>query len=248
MFHIVILLILLIILVYAIKNKPINPTYRTTTSERIIAGGSGTQERQSGLLYTYRFVKSNGISERDQQEFETQSREILRNSGWNEKHAIKEDPIGGQITIKLVPAAEMDKKRHITDKDDNGEIIRFSYTYQTPNEPPLIEIDELNWKNGVPRSKMSLKEYREYVINHEFGHALGYDHQECPNLPSSSSDSSPFSLPRSSSSSNSHSPSESCPVMYQSTRGHKTRRCGYKVTRFDDNLMLRYRFARWRKI
>jgi hypothetical protein len=37
------------------------------------------------------------------------------------------------------------------------------------------------WLHGVPHIDASqLSEYRRYVINHETGHRLGYDHELCP--------------------------------------------------------------------
>lgn len=36
------------------------------------------------------------------------------------------------------------------------------------------------WFNGAPKSKLSLEDYRQYMVSHEIGHILGYDHQKCP--------------------------------------------------------------------
>lgn len=35
------------------------------------------------------------------------------------------------------------------------------------------------WKRGAPKSRLSLSEYRQYMVSHEVGHLLGYDHVEC---------------------------------------------------------------------
>jgi hypothetical protein len=42
----------------------------------------------------------------------------------------------------------------------------------------LINAD--NWKNGSARSGQDLDGYRQYVISHEMGHILGFDHVKCP--------------------------------------------------------------------
>ena len=36
------------------------------------------------------------------------------------------------------------------------------------------------WLHGSPQSKQSLDGYRQYVVSHEMGHILGYDHVKCP--------------------------------------------------------------------
>ncbi len=36
------------------------------------------------------------------------------------------------------------------------------------------------WFNGAPNSKLSLDDYRQYMVSHEIGHILGFDHAECP--------------------------------------------------------------------
>lgn len=43
-----------------------------------------------------------------------------------------------------------------------------------------IFINEDRWLRKYPdRSEMSLADYRCYVLNHEIGHALGFDHERC---------------------------------------------------------------------
>jgi predicted metalloprotease len=36
------------------------------------------------------------------------------------------------------------------------------------------------WINGATASKLDLYKYRDYMINHEVGHALGREHVTCP--------------------------------------------------------------------
>lgn len=36
------------------------------------------------------------------------------------------------------------------------------------------------WIQGAPRSKLPLEAYRQYMVTHEMGHSLGYEHAKCP--------------------------------------------------------------------
>lgn len=36
------------------------------------------------------------------------------------------------------------------------------------------------WLKGASKSKLQLKDYRQYMVSHEMGHILGYDHVGCP--------------------------------------------------------------------
>lgn len=36
------------------------------------------------------------------------------------------------------------------------------------------------WLHGAKPSKLSLYAYRQYMVSHEMGHSLGYDHVKCP--------------------------------------------------------------------
>uniref|UniRef100_A0A6C0KC68 DUF3152 domain-containing protein n=1 Tax=viral metagenome TaxID=1070528 RepID=A0A6C0KC68_9ZZZZ len=36
------------------------------------------------------------------------------------------------------------------------------------------------WFHGASKSKLSLDDYRQYMVSHEIGHILGFDHEQCP--------------------------------------------------------------------
>ncbi len=36
------------------------------------------------------------------------------------------------------------------------------------------------WIHGSKQSKLSLENYRQYMVSHEIGHILGFDHKKCP--------------------------------------------------------------------
>lgn len=54
--------------------------------------------------------------------------------------------------------------------------------YNPTVSPPNVLINYYRWMNGSAHSKLSLTDYRIYVINHEVGHALGRGHvKKCTN-------------------------------------------------------------------
>jgi len=115
-------------------------------------------------------------------------RDIIRKSEWNRYFNIREtNSPNADIKIKLI-------NRNTANTNGtyypDGSPIYYSYTYYKTGK---IEIDSGNWLNGVKWSNLNLRDYREYVINHELGHAFGYDHVNCSN--------------------------GICPVMYQATKG-----------------------------
>lgn len=69
----------------------------------------------------------------------------------------------------------------------------FSVT-DSRRTPVVVSINSKNWNRPPPEFKGSRQVYRCYLIQHEFGHVLGYDHAPFEN-------------------------GKVCPVMYQQTRG-----------------------------
>jgi hypothetical protein len=42
-----------------------------------------------------------------------------------------------------------------------------------------IWLNAYRWYHGAAKSKLVLDDYRQYMVSHEMGHILGYDHTEC---------------------------------------------------------------------
>jgi len=130
-------------------------------------------------------------------EFKDEMLAIIRQGRvWPTKFTNVKEPNAADFTIKVVPRGQMDsllkKKEKVEYYPNTKKRIHFSYTINEQH----IYIDEENWRNGVDESGLTREDYREYLLFHEIGHALGYDHQPCL--------------------------TKKCPIMYQMTRGPPT--------------------------
>lgn len=43
-----------------------------------------------------------------------------------------------------------------------------------------VYLNAERWLRGSKKSKLSLENYRQYMVSHEIGHILGFDHEQCP--------------------------------------------------------------------
>ena len=46
-----------------------------------------------------------------------------------------------------------------------------------------IWLNANRWMHGAAPSKLPLERYRQYMVSHEMGHSLGYDHVQCTSGP-----------------------------------------------------------------
>jgi len=44
----------------------------------------------------------------------------------------------------------------------------------------MIWLNADRWLHGAAPSKLPLDAYRQYMVSHEMGHSLGYEHVKCP--------------------------------------------------------------------
>jgi hypothetical protein len=44
----------------------------------------------------------------------------------------------------------------------------------------FVFLNASRWFHGSSESKLPLEDYRQYMISHEIGHILGFDHKKCP--------------------------------------------------------------------
>lgn len=89
--------------------------------------------------------------------------------GWAQFHEFVETPRNPQVVIHLsspagIQAAGCD--------DPNLSCAQLGGVH--------MRLNVMRWLKGASESKLPLEEYRQYMVSHEMGHILGYDHVTCP--------------------------------------------------------------------
>ena len=201
-FILLIILILLIINLIKKKKEKFENNANSLNSLNILniktnKTNKQTEKTEQPTNYTYKFTTN-------QSDFRNDVRNIINNSGWNKLFNFKETSDNNyDIGIGLKSRKYMDETNTFNDYDENGNKIYLSRTWirvpphlkkSIKSNSREIEIDENNWYYGVKKSNLSINDYKKYVINHEVGHAIGYDHRKCKI-------------------------GEKCPIMYQMTKG-----------------------------
>lgn len=88
----------------------------------------------------------------------------------------------GSVTWVFVPSGEVELTASITTPDTTDRICRPLNTRGKVScrNQENIALNALRWTRGVPHYDGDLVGYRQYLVNHEFGHFIGYDHVGCP--------------------------------------------------------------------
>ena len=106
-----------------------------------------------------------------QEEFTTLLQIYLADpDGWEEHgYRFKHVTANPDVAIRLVTPANIVKVCGLPENLSCAE-LGGKHMYLNANR----------WLHGSAASKQSLDGYRQYVVSHEMGHILGYDHVKCP--------------------------------------------------------------------
>jgi hypothetical protein len=89
--------------------------------------------------------------------------------GWNQEGYFFEPSHNGNVLIRLSSQKTIREKCGFTEKLSCAELGGNH-----------VFLNAERWFHGATESKLSLDDYRQYMVSHEIGHILGKGHVKCP--------------------------------------------------------------------
>lgn len=153
-------------------RPPIRFPVRGTGRYAVLPGHPATLGRSGGLRQ-FRVVVEGGIANLDHDELGRFVRATYADPrGWTAGGKWRFQHVGPgeayDFTLMLVtPATRID-------------LCGGGSGYTSCRMGDQVVLNVARWVHGVPNYGASLETYRQYMINHESGHRLGYAHELCP--------------------------------------------------------------------
>jgi hypothetical protein len=135
----------------------------------------GTDRKGSGRLMTYRVEVETGSAQSAQAFAAAVDATLADPAGWTSQgrwsvQRVNDDDV--DFVIRLATPATVDEVCATAGLDTGG--------YVSCHAGKFVMINLDRWLNAVPEYRGDVALYRQYVINHEVGHGLGFGHQACP--------------------------------------------------------------------
>ncbi|MFX4271863.1 DUF3152 domain-containing protein [Propionibacteriaceae bacterium Y1685] len=88
----------------------------------------------------------------------------------------------GSLTFVFVPKGEVDVTAYISTPDTTDKHCLPSDTggKVSCRNGAKVALNANRWTQGVPHFDGDLVSYKQYLVNHEFGHFIGHGHATCP--------------------------------------------------------------------
>jgi hypothetical protein len=137
-----------------------------------VAGGSSEAGEGTEVTYT---VELDDTIDADLSELVDQVEAALYHpASWVNDHTLRrvDDPAEATIRVLLAAPATVDELCAQAGLDTNGIFSCWNGRFAALNA--------MRWEQGAAGFGDDLPAYRTYLVNHEFGHGLGYGHVGCP--------------------------------------------------------------------
>lgn len=148
---------------------------RTGSGMFTYAGDQGPVVGKAGKLRQFRVAVENGIRQ-DVEDFAADVDKILGDGrSWTGSGELRLQRVaqGGEFTVYLASEATSEQMC----REDGLRTDKYTSCRVSSGK---IVINLARWLTAVPDYGAPLGVYRQYVINHEVGHQLGYGHERCP--------------------------------------------------------------------
>jgi Protein of unknown function (DUF3152) len=140
-----------------------------------VRAAGGTPTKGTGTVRTYRVEVETGIAQTAVDFAAEVDATLASPSSWSGHGQWSLQRVSGDnadFVIRLATPATVDKVCAGAGLDTRSYVSCRAGTYV------MINLDR--WTHAVPDYRGDVALYRQYVINHEVGHQLGYGHQACP--------------------------------------------------------------------
>lgn len=155
-------------------TAPARPTPTRATGEYARAPG-GTARQGSGSLVTYRVEVETGTGQSAPAFAAAVDTTLADPASWTGQGHWAVQRVAGNdvdLVIRLATSATVGKVCEAAGLKDAS--------FASCRTGPFIMINLDRWLQAVPEYRGDVALYRQYVINHEVGHGLGFGHQACP--------------------------------------------------------------------
>jgi hypothetical protein len=143
------------------------------TGDRLPPAGPGTLRTGPPQLTVTYEVAASGAVQADLGAFATTAQSILQDArGWSLGGSVAISPVasGGDFTLILASPSVV---------ANAAPVCSSAYSCRVGDR---VYINDRNWRQATPAWNATgapLWLYREYLVNHEVGHFLGYGHEDC---------------------------------------------------------------------
>ncbi|WP_285597212.1 DUF3152 domain-containing protein [Kineosporia sp. NBRC 101731] len=161
------------------RSKAVPITYpRAGKRTWTVAPGHSRVAGSSGRLFRYRVAVERDISGVTADQFARTVVKTLGGArGWTATGDVRLQRVAAGRPADFTIYLATPKTR---DQLCGDEAVGHVDEYTSCRNGANVVVNVARWVHGVPRYGASLGIYREYVINHETGHALGHSHELCP--------------------------------------------------------------------
>jgi hypothetical protein len=157
------------------RDIPAQITYPASGSGTYAyAAGRSAMVGRTGRLMRFRVAVEKGIVGVDPQQFATAALETLAApQGWTAAGTWRFQQVGAADAYEFI--------LYLATPATRDRLCAMGFDqYSSCRRGDRVVINVARWANGAVAFTGSLQEYRQYVINHEVGHRLGYGHELCP--------------------------------------------------------------------